>query len=310
MRDKKSNAVRVGTISVEGWKPETPYAKILLAQKSDQMYQAYLTIREGYLEMPAFYLDVADILFQQKRYDEALKVLSNVAELKLEDYRLMRVLAHKLEQIEENKLALSIFKEVLKIRDEEPQSYRDLGLVYAKLDSLEQAKQNLYKVVETPWDNRFPEIEVIVLGELNHLLATNPSVSKKGINKKLIDQMNFDLRVVLTWDIDNCDMDLWVIEPTGEKCYYSHPQTQAGGQMSKDFTRGYGPEEYVIKKAVPGKYQIKVNYFGISAQSITGPVTIQVKLISNYGTEFEKVQTLTRRLADKKQVLHIGEVGF
>ena len=309
-RDKKRDAVRIGSISVDEWNPETPYAKILLAQNRDQLYQTYLTIRAGYLDMPAFYLDVADLLFKQELHQEALKVLSNVAELKLEDYRLMRVLAHKLEQIGENQLALSIFKEVLKIRNEEPQSYRDLGLVYAKLDSLEQAKLNLYKVVETPWDNRFPEIELIALGELNHLLATHPSLSKKGINRKLVDQMNFDLRVVLTWDIDNCDMDLWVIEPTGEKCYYSHPKTQAGGQMSRDFTRGYGPEEYMIKKAVPGKYQIKVNYYGISAQSITGPVTIQVKLISNYGSEFEKVQTLTRRLADKKQILDIGEISF
>jgi uncharacterized protein YfaP (DUF2135 family) len=46
-------------------------------------------------------------------------------------------------------------------------------------------------------------------------------------------------------------MDLWVIEPTGEKCYYSHPSTKIGGRLSKDLTGGYGPEEYMVKNALP-----------------------------------------------------------
>ncbi len=38
----------------------------------------------------------------------------------------------------------------------------------------------------------------------------NPEISRKGINRKLLDEMVFDLRIVLSWDADNCDMDLWI----------------------------------------------------------------------------------------------------
>ena len=38
------------------------------------------------------------------------------------------------------------------------------------------------------------------------------------------------------------DLDLAIIEPTGEACYFAHWDTQAGARFSKDFTQGDGPE--------------------------------------------------------------------
>lgn len=305
-----SNSQKKGTIQVQGWNPDTPYMSIMLSQDTSAYYSTYLTIRDGYNKVPSFYLDIADLFFQKNMVDKGLKILSNVAELKIDDYRLLRVLGYKLNEFNQPDLAVPVFKKIVELRGEEPQSYRDLGLAYAQVDSLAQAKENLYRVVETPWNGRFPGIELIALGELNHLLNQNPEISRKGINRKLLDEMVFDLRIVLSWDADNCDMDLWIIEPTKEKCDYSHRNTRKGGQMSHDFRRGYGPEEYMVKKSVEGTYKIKVDYFGNSAQTITGPVTIQVKVISNYGTEFEQEKVLTRRLENRKEIISIGEISF
>ena len=55
-------------------------------------------------------------------------MLTSVAELKLEDARLLRVLAHRLAQVEELDLAIELFDRVRRLRPEEPQSYRDLAL--------------------------------------------------------------------------------------------------------------------------------------------------------------------------------------
>jgi ATP-dependent RNA helicase DHX57 len=41
-------------------------------------------------------------------------------------------------------------------------------------------------------------------------------------------------------------------EPTGETCYSFHNKTSSGGMLSKDFTGGYGPEEYSIRYAPKG----------------------------------------------------------
>ena len=47
------------------------------------------------------------------------------------------------------------------------------------------------------------------------------------------------------------------MEPSGEKAFYSHNRTATGGLVSCDFTGGYGPEEYMVHRAAPGKYKIE-----------------------------------------------------
>jgi len=40
---------------------------------------------------------------------------------------------------------------------------------------------------------------------------------------------------------------------------------------SDDFTRGYGPEEYITRKAIKGRYEISADYFGSDSVTLLGP---------------------------------------
>ncbi|CAF0983376.1 unnamed protein product [Rotaria sordida] len=75
-------------------------------------------------------------------------------------------------------------------------------------------------------------------------------------------------------DTNDTDLDLHVIEPTGEECYYSHKDTVISGMISRDFTQGYGPEEYFVRKVVKGTYIVRAKYFANHQQSLTGTRTI------------------------------------
>ena len=80
--------------------------------------------------------------------------------------------------------------------------------------------------------------------------------------------------------------------------------------MSRDFTRGYGPEEYTIKKAMPGNYKLKVKYYGNNSSQLTGSVTIQVNVYTNWGRKKQKKKTITLRLRNKSEIVDIGTVKF
>ena len=69
----------------------------------------------------------------------------------------------------------------------------------------------------------------------------------------------------MMWNTDRTDVDLHVVEPSGEICYYSHPKTASGGSITDDVTTGFGPDMYVAPKTKDGKYMIKVIFYnGIS----------------------------------------------
>lgn len=306
-RRGKNDVTTSGSITLIDSDSATSYLSAMKNAKPADAYRIYLTLRPQYENSPQFYLDAADILRSKGRMDEALRVLSNIAELKAEDHEQLRVLASRLLQLGHADLAVLMYEDVLRIRGEEPQSYRDLGLALAAAKRYSEAIRYLYAVVERPWDSRFPEVEMIALNELNHLVAKNGlSVDTTVVDPRFIGNMPVDVRIVLAWDADNTDVDMWVTDPSGEKCFYGHRETSIGGRISRDLTGGYGPEEFLLKNAAKGTYKVQANYFGNSRQRASGPATIQLELYTHYGKSNETKKTITLPLTSNKQTLDIG----
>lgn len=298
-------------IALKGWDPQTPYMATLKQTPDDKLYEAYLTLRQTWAGSPGFFLDVADYFFERNKPEQALRILSNLAELDMENHRLLRVLGHRLLQLGQARLAVAVFSHVVQIREEEPQSYRDLGLALAADRQYQRAVDTLYSLVQKNWDRRFPEIELIALNEMNNIIATAAgAISTSAIDARLLHPMPVDVRVVLSWDADDCDIDLWVTDPRGEKCFYNNRDTRIGGHMSHDLTGGYGPEEFLLRKAITGTYKVQAHYYGDQQQRLTGPTTLQVTLYTNYGRANEEKKNITLRLNSVQEVIDIGEFGF
>jgi len=304
------------SIELKEWDPNTPYLALLRGAK--EPYAAYLQSREKFGASPSFFLDSADY-FRREAHDPriALRVLSNLAEIDTESAPLLRILAYRLEQWERFDLAVPLFDDALKLRGEEPQSYRDLALALARQEQPDYARAAmlLWRVVGSEWDARFPEVQLIALHELNDVLARAPQAERsrliaqfeqQGGDERLFAAVPVELRVVLTWDADNTDIDLWVIDPSGETAIYSQPRTKTGGRMSRDFTGGYGPEVFTIRRPLPGTYVVKANFYGSRQQKVTGDVTVQAEFFTHFDSAENQRQAVTRRLADRQDLIEVG----
>ena len=217
------------SISIKQWDPQTPYIAALKAESNaEKKYSVYLEQRSngGNESSPAFYMDCSDYFYKQGERRLGLRILSNIAELELENSNLLRIMAYKLETEKHLDLAVQTFEKVLKLRPEEPQSYRDLALVLDTKQEYGRAMDLLWKVVAGQWDGRFDEIELIALVELNRIIGI---IERNGdgekwenlkkaipVEKRFIRLMQEDLRIVLAWDQDMVDIDLHVMDPWGE----------------------------------------------------------------------------------------------
>ncbi|WP_081930923.1 VIT domain-containing protein [Lysobacter antibioticus] len=295
-------------IVLQPWQPDSPYARRLRQAGADRVYAIYLDERDSHATSTAFYLDVADVLIEKGQRDLALRVLSNLAEMDLENRHILRVLGYRLMQAEQPALAVPVFERVRGLAEEEPQSFRDLGLAYAANAQYPQAVEALYEIALRDWDGRFPGVEEIAMAELNAIVAAHPQgLDTSRIDRRLLRNLPLDLRVVLSWDSDNSDMDLWVTDPNGEKCYYRHKLTYQGGRISNDFTGGYGPEEFILRDAKPGKYKVEANFYGDRQQLVTGATTLHLWLSTGFGGAQPTEQKVTLRLKDHAEVVMVGE---
>ncbi|MEZ5437695.1 MAG: VIT domain-containing protein [Lysobacteraceae bacterium] len=310
IRDEESDSTPESQVSIDikGWQSDAPYVAELKAASADAVYADYLKLRPNHAESVGFYLDVADVLIERDQKPLALRVLSNIAEMDLDNRHVLRVLGYRLMQAGEPGLAVPVFEQILRMADYEPQSFRDLGNALAAAGREQEAIDALSEVVLRPWDGRFSDIELIALTELNAIVANAKTTLDAGrLDPRLRRNLPLDLRVVLTWDADNSDMDLWVTDPNGEKCFYSHKLTYQGGHMSNDFTGGYGPEEFALRIAKPGRYKVEVNYFGDRQQQVAGPTSLQLRFTTKFGTTRTEEKLVSLRLTETSGSTLVGE---
>lgn len=341
-------------------------------QNASLAYKQYLSMRERpeLAKLTKFYIDAADYFFETLSDSKrAATILSNLAELELENPQFLRLIAFRLERAPEDpylQTAISIYRKVLAIRSEEPQSHRDLAMALSRraqflsrsltqLQSsgfkpsasmaskknlaesrpsynryslqeekriqgeirslLEESLKLLNDVVLKKWDVRFSQVEVVALMDINRVIAIVRSLNLEHVIgvQNLVDprlystNMPVDLRIQIQWDTDMTDVELSVIEPSGEKCNSIHNKTRSGGMMSRDFTHGYGPVEYLTRYSEDGCYSASIKLF--HALEMKSGTTVLVRVWTDYGRPgVEKEHFFVGRLNKAKQTLSIGNI--
>ncbi|WP_299887944.1 VIT domain-containing protein [uncultured Lacinutrix sp.] len=304
-------------VAFKQWTPDANYLKQLSTTKTvEEAYNLYLDIRKEYYNTPTFFIDVADFFEAKKEKALAIKIASNLAEIDLDNHEVLRALAYKLEYFRAYDLALYIYKEVLRLRPEEPQSTRDLALAHENVGDYQKAFDLLFKIingdlVEKDLDERFDGIEHLAFIEAGHLYKLHKEkLILNETQKEIIKPITIGLRVVADWNHNNTDLDLYVNNPKEIAISYKNRSTNYGDRLSEDMTEGYGPEEYLIKDALKGEYEVELDYFSDEVQKISGPTIVKITIFKNYGKDNETKEIRIYRLEKEEDELQIGSITF
>jgi len=187
----------------------------------------------------------------------------------------------------------------------EPQSHRDYALALADDGETQAALDSLYGLLTKTYSanirDRSRGIAEVTITEINRLIAKHPNLNKSKIYKPLLIDIPVDVRVVINWNMNSTDIDLHVVDPTGEECYYGHRKTRIGGRISPDVTNGYGPEQFLLKNAVKGKYKVYVDYFGDRQVTNDGPSTIMAEVYIKYADKTEQRKVVCLQMSNARR---------
>ena len=317
------------TITLAAWNPQTPYLKALDAcGEVDAAYAEYLRQKKDHGSAPAFYMDCAGLFFRKGWRLRGWRILSNMAEFKLEDAAIWRSMGWCLREAGQYNEAEICFRKALKLRNEEGQSRRDLALVLSESGkaaknaaALTEAMALLKEAAFTNFARRSGrrsndrQVSIVALEELNSLIAWCNAVPWPDGVRPTVPELDaayrrdlpVKIRIVLSWDADETDIDLHVLEPDGEEAFYGHRRTASGGFVSEDVTTGYGPEEYMRKEGL-GTFKVLSNYYASHQTALTGATTVTATVYTDWGTAVEKLKIMTLRLDKPKDKHLIGEI--
>ncbi|AFM11265.1 YfaP family protein [Turneriella parva] len=132
--------------------------------------------------------------------------------------------------------------------------------------------------------------------------ADNENGTASAALKLVTNNEAMDIKVILYWDTNFTDVDLWVTDPANERVFYGNRRSKIGGELDIDITTGYGPETFTQKAALPGEYLVQVQYYG-GAQ----PTMAKVLVILYEGTEREKRLVMPALLHETGEGITIGK---
>jgi hypothetical protein len=250
---------------------------------------------------------------------DALKALSNLVENAPGDSVLARDVGYSAMEMGLGAQAYHLFRRVAASRPFEPQTYRAMAQALTALGANDLALLYYEVGMIGRWDSRFGEfrkillmdyqkfLEQVVAGTLQLRSADYAKARLETVSKE-IALSKADLVVMIDWNTDGTDVDLHVMEPTGEECYYSNANTRIGGQLTMDVTQGYGPEMYVLEKAPAGTYQIRAKYFSSDANRASTRTKVFATVYRDWGRPTESVQKKTVVLRDGKEMHDLATV--
>jgi hypothetical protein len=253
---------------------------------------------------PAFYFDVAEWLYRKQRVVEAVEMLLSALDLPAANEETTSMVADRLLRYGRLDRAVWLYERAYQQSDYLPQPRRTLALALMKRAEnakpaaaradLRRAMVLLNEVVMTPWEGEYDGVEMIALMEANLLLPklTEMGVKNIPLDSRLRALLDVDIRVVIDWNTGATDMDLWVDEPTGERAVYNNPRTAMGGRLSNDMTSGFGPEEYLLRRATAGEYKISVNVYSRDVINPNGATIVTAHLTRNFGRANQQMETM------------------
>ena len=301
-----------GKLKVKTFNNKSTYIKALSKTKTNEAAYKLHTedLKDKHQDDLGYYVDVYDFFLKAGAEQESKAILNDIIKEKYDNYELLRALGYKLEAAKNYRLASSIYKRVLLLRPQDAQSYRDLALMYQKIGKNQKAFELLNTVVSDAVYNanntkKSFAMNEISKHEINNLIQSDNIIDKTALDSYNEINTNYDVRVVIDWNRADTDIELHVVDPNLEDCFYRNPKTQIGGEIAADLSAGYGPEEFTLRNARKGDYYVKVNYKNVKLQDDENPTFMKVTTFKNYGTTKETKEVKVVRLVknDGEQVV-------
>lgn len=245
--------------------------------------EKYRSIKNTYLDKVDFYVDMA-LYFQQIDAGAAREVRNDFALLAKDNIKALRILAYLNEHAGEFLQAQKVYKRIVAMDPSNPQSYRDLALIYQETGEYDKALELYVNMLgdQVPGID-FSSLTSVLSNELQRLI----NLHKHHINYQrlsndwLIANFNIDVRMTASWSDSNAPFEFQFVNPQNRFFNWNSDK-----KLNKNIDKNTGTEEFVIDDADPGNWLINVRYTGdVNAANI--PPYLKYTVYKDYGTPKE-----------------------
>jgi tetratricopeptide (TPR) repeat protein len=217
--------------------------------------------------------------------NEAARAYGSIIELAASKPELLQRAGLLLVRVGRASLAETPLWRALELRPDRVNSYRHLALMLWLDGRAEEAARVLESATRQTFPNWYGDAQRVVREELAYVYRTiiNKSPQRRNEIVERAREFRVDLsrrdalRVSLAWETDANDVDLHVVDPAGEECFYGHKENRSGLTLYEDITQGLGPEVIRAGLIDRGTYHVGVRYFAAGPMGVSRGIVVVMR---------------------------------
>jgi hypothetical protein len=290
---------------------EPSYIQALHRAEPEARYQTYLELRTAFRDQRDFYLDCGAFFLGTRDRLTGLRIASNILDLEPGDPFTLLSAAGFYQSNAAWSPAIDLFGRLADTEPNRAHAFRELALTHvlrglvweaAQLrtrarDDLTRARLLYRQIIDAAWSagleegkRRFDGIELLALAEYHwtgiELNRLGEPPTQQALDPGLTGSVTADLRVVLSWEEPNADIDLLVTEPPAGTA------AEEGGHAGPDHQRGPGPEHFTVAHAREGRYLLAARCHS----GPTSPVIVKLTVFRGFAGPDEAIQIIRREV--------------
>ena len=290
-----------------------PYIEKLHKAKTEKEALAIHTRQQKrHLDNPYYFLDVYDYFLSRWGNTESSKeMFQHVINNYSNDIPALRAMAYLQQQYGNYENALSIYLEILKLRDRKAQSHRDVANAFADAGNCNAAIMTYTQYLniigrrlpDTPFD-AYGE-DQLVMTEMINLFERNKEVFPEYNDMvSVMDHPDTLTRLVFEWNNPEAEFELQFVTPAGDYNTWSNNRDNDVSDHP-EAEKGYSSKQFFIDRESEGMWKVILDYKGYRSDV---PIYLKVSVYHDYGLPSQQVEINVYKLSEQHDLVQLFTV--
>jgi len=267
---------------------------------SNEAFKKYQELLSEHQDKSGFYLNVANSFkLKYNDFENYKRVLLDSEEYSKSNPEELKIIAYLYQQEGFYKNALSVYKNVIKLRPKHIQSYRDLINVYIELKQYKKAL-NTYNY----FFNKGLTIEKNGIGDI--MTREAEALTSKISKTNLPDEKTLDTRIVFEWSSSEAEFTLEFINPQKQVYKIEHTLSDTSSLILDEKLKGYTSREFVIDGDIGGEWLVNLTYYGNKKYA---PTYLKTTVFNDWGRSNEIKKTTVFKMTLKNQKTQLFKIN-
>ncbi|WP_108804757.1 carboxypeptidase-like regulatory domain-containing protein [Aquimarina sp. Aq107] len=273
----------------------------------EEALASYYKLKEEYAFKVPFYIYTSEYFMRwDKKFSE--EVLSNLAEVGNDNYKAIRSLAFKLEEMQQIDKALWFYEKLIILKPGYAQSYLDLARVYTENKKYTKALDMYEEMLANKHDRaEFDGVSKQLISQFRNFLNNHRSeIVYEDIPKDYLKVHSVPARIVFDWNDPKASFELQFVNPNNKYFKWSHNYQDQPKELLKELEQGIVSKEFVLDKTFKGQWTVNIKCLNENISEMN-PVFMKYTIYHNYGLPEERKEVKFIKLYNQQEKVSLDK---